>query len=42
MGAAVQRVPDDATASRHRSAANLLWIIGYWPDPNADASPHRA
>ena len=42
MGGGVQRVPDDATAFRHRSAANLLWIIGYWPDPHADSSPHRA
>ena len=38
----VQRVPDDATAFRHRSAANLLWIIGFRPDPHADGSPHRA
>ena len=42
MGGAVQRVPDHATAFRHRSAANLLWIIGLWPDPHADSSPHRA
>ena len=42
MGGAVQRIPDDATAFRHRSAANLLWIIGYWPDPRADGSPHQA
>jgi len=42
MGGAVQRVPESATAFRHRSAANLLWIIGYWPDPHADGSPHRA
>ena len=31
MGGAVTRVPADATAFRHRAAANLLWIIGYWP-----------
>jgi FAD/FMN-containing dehydrogenase len=42
MGGAIQRVPHDATAFPHRSAANLLWIIGYWPDPHADGSPHRA
>ena len=42
MGGAVRRVPDDATAFRHRSAANLLWIIGLWPDPHVDSSPHRA
>ena len=42
MGGAVQRVPRDATAFRHRTAANLLWIISYWPDPHADGSPHRA
>ena len=27
---------------RHRDAASLLWIIGYWPDPQADDAPHRA
>jgi FAD/FMN-containing dehydrogenase len=42
MGGAVPRVPEAATAFRHRSAANLLWIIGSWPDPHADGSPHRA
>ena len=42
MGGAVTRVPADATAFRHRAAANLLWIIGYWPDPDDDATPHRA
>jgi FAD/FMN-containing dehydrogenase len=42
MGGAVTRVPADATAFRHREAANLLWIIGYWPDPDDDAAPHRA
>jgi Berberine and berberine like len=42
MGGAVQHVSDNATAFRHRSAANLLWIISYWPDPHADGSPHRA
>ena len=42
MGGAVPRVPEAVTAFRHRSAANLLWIIGSWPDPHADGSPHRA
>ncbi len=42
MGGAVERVSADATAFRHRSASNLLWIIGYWPDPQNDPTPHRA
>jgi FAD/FMN-containing dehydrogenase len=42
MGGAVERVANDATAFAHRSAANLLWIIGLWEDPAADPGPHRA
>ncbi len=41
MGGAVSRVAADATAFRHRDAERLLWIIGYWPDPDDDAAPHR-
>jgi FAD/FMN-containing dehydrogenase len=42
MGGAIERVPAGATAFAHRSAANLLWIIGLWDDPAADPEPHRA
>ena len=41
MGGAIERVPVDGTAFAHRSAANLLWIIDLWEDPEADADPHR-
>jgi FAD/FMN-containing dehydrogenase len=41
MGGAIERVPADATAFAHRSAANLLWIIDLWDDPTADPRPHR-
>lgn len=41
MGGAVERVPSDATAFAHRSAANLLWIIGLWPDPRDPDTAHR-
>ena len=41
-GRRVERVGTDETAFRHRSARNLLWIIGYWPDPEDDPAPHRA
>jgi FAD/FMN-containing dehydrogenase len=41
MGGAIERVPASATAFAHRSAANLLWIINYWDDPQADSVPHR-
>jgi FAD/FMN-containing dehydrogenase len=42
MGGAIERVPADATAFAHRSAANLLWIIDLWEDPEEEADPHRA
>jgi FAD/FMN-containing dehydrogenase len=42
MGGAIERVPSGDTAFAHRSAANLLWIIGLWEDPSADPEPHRA
>jgi hypothetical protein len=41
MGGAIERVADDATAFAHRSAANLLWIINLWDDPQADPDPQR-
>jgi FAD/FMN-containing dehydrogenase len=41
MGGAIARVPSDATAFAHRSAANLLWVIGLWDDPHAPIGPHR-
>ncbi len=42
MGGAVERAPADGTAFAHRSAANLLWIIGLWEDPQSPAGAHRA
>ncbi len=41
MGGAIERVPSDATAFAHRSAANLLWVIGLWDDPQSPDEPHR-
>jgi FAD/FMN-containing dehydrogenase len=41
MGGAIERVPAGTTAFAHRSAANLLWIINLWEDPQADPVPHR-
>jgi hypothetical protein len=41
MGGAIERVPASATAFAHRSAANLLWIINLWEDPQAESEPHR-
>ena len=36
MGAAVERVPKEATAFGHRDAHRLLWIIGQWFDGDLD------
>jgi FAD/FMN-containing dehydrogenase len=41
MGGAIERVPAEATAFAHRSAANLLWVIGLWEDPSDPIDPHR-
>ena len=41
MGGAIERVPAGATAFAHRSAANFLWIINLWEDPQAESEPHR-
>jgi FAD/FMN-containing dehydrogenase len=41
MGGAIGRVPADATAFAHRSAANLLWIINLWDDPTVGEVEHR-
>jgi FAD/FMN-containing dehydrogenase len=41
MGGAIERVPADATAFAHRSAANLLWVIGLWEDPAEPVDAHR-
>jgi FAD/FMN-containing dehydrogenase len=41
MGGAIERVPAADTAFAHRSAANLLWVIGLWEDPDEPAEPHR-
>ena len=42
MGGAVARVRADATAFAHRDAANLLWVIGLWDDPEAPDAANRA
>jgi FAD/FMN-containing dehydrogenase len=42
MGGAIERVPAGDTAFAHRSAANLLWVIGLWDDPADPDEPHRA
>jgi FAD/FMN-containing dehydrogenase len=41
MGGAITRVGAQETAFRHRDAHGLLWILGYWPDPDGDPAPHR-
>ena len=41
MGGAIERVPAGSTAFVHRSAANFLWIINLWEDPQAEIEPHR-
>jgi FAD/FMN-containing dehydrogenase len=41
MGGAVGRVPADATAFAHRSAASFVWIINLWDDPTVDDEEHR-
>ena len=41
MGGAIERVPAGATAFAHRSAANLLWIVNYWDDTEADPHDNR-
>jgi FAD/FMN-containing dehydrogenase len=41
MGGAIERIPPGATAFAHRSAANFLWIINLWEDPQAESEPHR-
>lgn len=42
MGGAIERVPVDATAFRHRSASNLLWAIGLWEEAADPGAEHRA
>jgi FAD/FMN-containing dehydrogenase len=42
MGGAIERIPAGATAFAHRSAANLLWVIGLWDDPAEPIDRHRA
>ena len=41
MGGAVARGHAESTAFAHRSAANLLWIINLWANPQADPGPHQ-
>jgi FAD/FMN-containing dehydrogenase len=41
MGGAIERVPAEATAFAQRDAANLLWVIALWDDPQSPGGPHR-
>jgi FAD/FMN-containing dehydrogenase len=41
MGGAIERVAPGDTAFAHRSAANLLWVIGLWEDATEPVDAHR-
>ncbi|MGN6723606.1 MAG: BBE domain-containing protein, partial [Marmoricola sp.] len=40
-GGVMSRIPEDATAFRHRGAASMATVVAMWPDPSDPGEPHK-